>query len=116
MTVTAAGSAVEQVGLVVPTISTPSTPYTLVIGDADNDVLLIQSAGTVTIPTNSSVAFPIGTQIMFIQETAGTVTFAGSAGVTVNATPGLKLRATYSSATLIKRNTDTWLLTGDLTA
>ena len=40
---------------------------------------------------------------------------AGATGVTVNATPSLVLRAQYSAATLFKRATDTWLLTGDLT-
>jgi hypothetical protein len=38
----------------------------------------------------------------------------GASGVTVNATPGLKLRAQWSSATLIKRGTDTWVAIGDL--
>ena len=37
-------------------------------------------------------------------------------GVTINATPGLKLRAQWSYATLIKRATDTWVLVGDLSA
>ena len=41
---------------------------------------------------------------------------AGTGGVTINATPGLKLRAQWSSATLIKRATDTWVLIGDLSA
>ena len=44
------------------------------------------------------------------------VDVAATAGVTINATPGLKLRAQWSSATLIKRATDTWVLVGDLSA
>lgn len=46
---------------------------------------------------------------------AGQVT-VGGAGVTINATPGLKLRTQWSSATLIKRATDTWVAVGDLSA
>ncbi len=38
---------------------------------------------------------------------------AGS-GVTISATPGLKLRAQYSSASVVKLGTDSWLLVGDL--
>jgi hypothetical protein len=71
---------------------------------------------TVTIPANSTTAFPVGTSIDLLQVGAGQVTIAGAAGVTVNATPGLKLRAQWSSATLFKRATDTWVVMGDLSA
>lgn len=74
------------------------------------------SATTVTIPLNSAVAFPIGTSIDILQTSTGQVTIAGAAGVTVNATPGLKLRTTWSSATLFKRAENTWVVYGDLTA
>jgi hypothetical protein len=48
---------------------------------------------------------------------AGQVTVAGAAGVTVySADSFLKLRAQYSSGTLIKTATNTWLLIGDLAA
>ena len=71
---------------------------------------------TVTIPANSTTAYPVGTSIDILQVGAGQVTIAGAAGVTVNATPGLKLRAQWSSATLFKRATDTWVVMGDLSA
>ena len=71
---------------------------------------------TLTIPANSTTAYPVGTSIDILQVGAGQVTIAGAAGVTVNATPGLKLRAQWSSATLFKRATDTWVVMGDLSA
>lgn len=74
------------------------------------------SATTITVPTNSAVAYPVGTSIDILQTGAGQVTIAGDSGVTVNGTPGLKLRAQWSSATLFKRATDTWVVMGDLTA
>jgi hypothetical protein len=74
------------------------------------------SATTITVPLNSSVSYPVGTQITLLQTGAGQLTVAATGGVTINATPGLKLRAQWSSATLIKRATDTWVLIGDLTA
>ena len=74
------------------------------------------SAITVTIPLNSAVAFPIGTSLDILQTGAGQVTITGDTGVTVNATPGLKLRTQWSSATLFKRDTNTWVVYGDLTA
>jgi hypothetical protein len=41
---------------------------------------------------------------------------AAPVGVTVNGTPGLKLRTQYSTATLIQTATDNWLLAGDISA
>jgi len=91
------------------------TTYTTVIGDASKLVTLSNaSAITLTIPANSSVAYPVGTKIDFAQVGAGQVTVAGAGGVTVNSTPTLKFRAQYSGATCIKTATDTWLLVGDL--
>ena len=71
---------------------------------------------TITIPLNSTVAYPVGTSIDILQTSTGQVTIAGTAGVTVNATPGLKLRSQWSSCTLFKRATDTWIVMGDLSA
>jgi hypothetical protein len=74
------------------------------------------SATTITIPLNSAVAFPVGTSLDILQTSTGQVTIAGTAGVTVNATPGLKLRTQWSSATLFKRAENTWVVIGDLSA
>jgi hypothetical protein len=93
------------------------TAYTLVAGDAGDIVEVNNSSAiTVTVPTNASVPYPVGTQITILQTGAGQITVAGPSGGTLNATPGTKLRAQWSSATLIKRATDTWVLIGDLTA
>ena len=91
--------------------------YTLVIADAGKQVEISSASGvTLTVPTNAVAAFPIGTTIIIVQTGAGQITVAGSAGVTVNATPGLKLYGQWSTALLLKRATDTWLLSGDLSA
>jgi hypothetical protein len=74
------------------------------------------AANNLTVPLNSTAAYPIGTQINILQTGAGQTTVVATGGVTINATPGLKLRAQWSSATLIKRGTDTWVLVGDLSA
>jgi hypothetical protein len=74
------------------------------------------TATTITIPTDATLNFPIGTSIDILQTSTGQVTIAGAAGTTVNATPGLKLRTTWSSATLFKRAANTWVVYGDLTA
>lgn len=74
------------------------------------------SAVTITIPTNSAVAFPVGTTLDILGINSGLITIAGDTGVTVNATPGLKLRTQWSSCTLLKRATDSWVVYGDLKA
>jgi hypothetical protein len=97
------------------------TTYTFVL--ADNGKLVTASnasAQTYSIPTNASVAYPIGTQINIIQIGAGQVTInAVTSGTTTVASTGAtstapKLRAQYSSATLIKANTDLWYVVGDI--
>jgi hypothetical protein len=52
----------------------------------------------------------------FYQKGAGQTTITPGAGVTLNATPGLKCRAQNSPASLIKIATDEWLVFGDLSA
>ena len=93
------------------------TTYTLATSDVNKLVELNNaSAITLTIPTNAAVAgFNVGDQINLLQTGAGQVT-VGGASVTLNGTPGTKLRAQWSSATLIKRATDTWVIVGDLSA
>lgn len=101
----------------VSTNAQTGTSYTLVLTDAARVIEMNNaSANTLTVPLNSSVAFPIGTVIDIFQIGAGQTTIAAPGGVTINATPGLKLSGQWATATLIKRGTDTWLLTGSLSA
>jgi hypothetical protein len=93
------------------------TSYTLQLTDLAKLVTLDNAAAiTLTVPLESSVAFAIGDRIDLLQKGTGQVTVVGAGGVTVNSTPGLKLRARWSSATLIKLDTNTWVLIGDLQA
>ena len=94
------------------------TTYTFALADANNTVVSLTNASaiTLTVPPNSSVAFPVGAILQFYQGGAGQVTVAAGSGVTIAYTPGLKLRAQNSAATLIQTAANTWLLTGDVTA
>lgn len=99
------------------TTNAKTASYTLILTDSSKMVEISNaSANTLTVPPNSSVAFPIGTQIIITQTGAGQTTLTAGAGVTINATPGLKLRTQWSTATLVKRATDTWIAFGDLVA
>ena len=92
--------------------------YTLVLSDAGKAVqMAVASANNLTVPPNSSVAFPVGTQILVIQQGAGQTTIVAGAGVTLySKDSNLKLSAQWCAATLIKANTDTWVIAGDLSA
>lgn len=94
------------------------TTYTLVLTDATKLITLSNAAAiTLTVPTNASVAFPIGTQITIVQLGAGQVTVAGAAPPNLYSADGdKKLRVQYSSATLIKIAADNWIIIGDITA
>jgi hypothetical protein len=97
--------------------SAQTASYTLVLADKGKLVEMSNaSANNLTVPLNSSVAYPVGSQINILQTGVGQTTVVATGGVTINATPGLKLRTQWSSATLIKRATDTWVLVGDLSA
>jgi hypothetical protein len=69
----------------------------------------------VTIPLNATTAFPIGAQLNFAQINDGTVTFIPATNaVIIGATPGFRLRTKWSTATITKIATNTWILVGDL--
>tara|TARA_R110000782_G_scaffold55619_1_gene117045 strand:- start:125 stop:697 length:573 start_codon:yes stop_codon:yes gene_type:complete len=95
------------------------TTYTFVLADA-GDIVTSSNAGTVvmTIPPNSSVAYPIGASITVISIGAGLTNFAQGAGVTITSTGATAtapvLRIQHSSATAIKTATDTWRVVGDI--
>jgi hypothetical protein len=93
--------------------------YELVLADNGKIVEVLDSSPvTLSIPTNANQAFATGAQITILQTGTGQVTIAATTPgtTTVNGTPGLKLRAQWSSAVCIKRATDSWVVLGDLVA
>jgi hypothetical protein len=80
----------------------------------------VGSGNTFSIPTNASVAFPIGTQINVLQIGTGQTTIQAvtSGTTTVLSTAATaaqpKLRTRYSAATCLKAGTDLWYVFGDI--
>lgn len=108
---------IPPLNIVTPTFT--SNNYTAALADKDKFIELTNSstAGTFTIPANSSVPFPKGTQLNIVQTGSGQITVTPDTGVTINSSSGLKLRTQWSEATLVKRdNTDTWVIAGDLSS
>ena len=90
--------------------------YTLVLADAGK-VIEINSGSSenVTIPPNSSVAFPTGTQIVVVRLGAGAVVVTEGSGVTTRSDGDKnKIKSQYSSCVLIKHETDEWYILGNL--
>jgi len=93
--------------------------YTLTSLTERDDLIEVNSASAavISIPEDATVDYPIGTSLDILQTGSGEVSIAGVSGtVTVNATPGLKLRTQWSSATIFKRAANTWVVYGDLKA
>lgn len=92
--------------------------YTLSDADVGNTVIIDSATNTeVTVPPNSTTPFIIGQRLEIVRIGAGEVDIVEGAGVTVQSKNGnLRIAAQYSGAVLIKRDTNTWLLIGDLTA
>jgi hypothetical protein len=99
-------------------LSAKTTDYTLVLADAGKTINMnVSTANAITIPPNSSVAFPIGTTINIVQTGTGQVTVTAGSGVTLNSrNSNTKIAAQYSGATIIKLDTNTWILIGDIKA
>jgi hypothetical protein len=90
--------------------------YTLVLTDAGKVIEMNKaSAVNLTVPPNSSVAFPAGTQIVIVQLGAGQVTIVEGSGVTTRSDDDkAKVKSQYSSCVLIKHETDEWYILGNL--
>lgn len=96
-----------------------TSSYLLANGDQGKVIQMNSSSGvTVTVPTDGSYNFAIGTQFTIIQKGTGQVTVEAVTPATtiINSTPGNKTRAQWSSVELVKTEANKWVLMGDLTA
>jgi hypothetical protein len=92
-----------------------SADYTLVIGDAGKQIYHPASDANVrtfTIPSNASVAFPIGTTVLFVVENGGTqvnVAINSDTLVTTEGITGTKFVPAGNVLTCIKTTTTKWI-------
>lgn len=96
-------------------INTQTDNYTLVLTDA-GQIVEMNSSSTkeITIPPNSSVAFPTDSYFVAVRYGTGALTVQGGTGVTLNgvSTGTITVPAQYGSATIYKRGTDEWVAPG----
>jgi len=107
-------------GLITFTVGSDQTAdYTAVLTDQYQTLVPMNKATAVAfkIPTNASVAFPVGTAITVLNKGAGAVTISAvTSGTTTvlsaGTTPAAPTLAQYKSAVCIKSATDTWYVCG----
>lgn len=113
----ASDAVIDQNKIADTILNQQTASYTLVLTDKNKMVEISNtSATTLTIPADNSVNFNTGATIVILQTNTGQITLTAGSGVTLNTTPGAKLRAQWSSATLVKRAANTWVALGDLSA
>lgn len=113
-------SAAMYNGLTSFTVGTAQTAdYTPVLNDQYQALVVMNKATAVnfTIPTNASVAYPVGTVITVLNIGAGACTIkAVTSGTTTvlsaGATAAQPSLGQYKSAACIKTATDTWYVVG----
>lgn len=108
----------ETLGYINTPINSQSAAYTLVLTDAGKTILhpiADNNARTFTIPANSSVAYPVGTVITFVN-LINTVTIAITSDTMYLAglgTTGSRTLAAYGVATAVKLTSTSWLISGN---
>jgi len=106
-------------GLALSTSNSQTASYTFVLADGaipfKTVTMNVATANTLTIPPNSSVAFPLGTILAAEQWGVGLTTWTAGAGVTIRSRGGtLAMGGQWAAASARKIGTDEWLLSGDL--
>lgn len=107
--------ATDEAGGTVLVVSTKTGSYSLVLADAGGYIRMdVATANVLTVPANSSQAFPIGTVIQVRQVGIGQTTIMAAAGVTITTSETLLLRKAGATCSLVKVGINTWDLTGDM--
>ena len=109
-------------GLVTFTVGTANTAdYTAVLADQYQVLEIMNKATAIAfkIPTNASVAFPVGTAITILNIGAGVCTISAvTSGTTTilsaGAVPAAPTLAQYKTAVCIKTGTDAWYVVGGI--
>ena len=99
------------------TSTTTAADYPITTADEGNVLLFGNGGSAATITLTSSSFDTTGAQVTVVRNSTGTVQIvAGSGSPTINATPGLYLRAQWSAATIIRTAANVYLVVGDLSA
>ncbi len=92
------------------------TSYSVIVSDAAKVIAIGNTSPiTVTLPSNSTAALPIGSQVMFFQANTGQITFQAGSGATMGAQGGkTKIAGQWGMAGAYKYDTNNWIIFGNL--
>jgi hypothetical protein len=109
----------DSVGFRNTPVNSQSADYTLVLADSGKTIFhpaADNNARTFTIPANSSVAYPVGTVLTFVNLAAADVTIAITTDTMYLAgdgTTGSRTLAEYGIASAVKLASTDWLISGN---
>jgi len=94
-----------------------ATNYTLVLADSGKQIYMAaaQAATTYTIPANSSVAFPVGTSVTFVNSSTNNMTISittDTLTLSPAGTTGSRTLGRYGIATAVKVTSTLWYISG----
>lgn len=92
-------------------INAQTDSYTLIMTDRNKLITMNKaSANSLTVPPNSSVAFPLGTKMLIIQLGAGSTTIVAGSGVTISnpSSVALAIAEQNGSRAIVKTATNIW--------
>lgn len=114
----AAGGGTLNADAVLYATDAQTASYTLALTDLGKVVRMnVATANNLTVPPNSSVAFPVGSVINIVQVGAGQTTLVAGSGVTLRSEGSkLNIKGQYGLAGCIKIATDEWVVFGNLVA
>ena len=96
-------------------VADATTAHACALTDAGKVIRMTNAAAnTVTIPSNTTVAFPVNSVLGVRQAGAGSTTVVAAGGVTINKPNSLVLREQHSECALRKVGTNEWDLSGDM--
>lgn len=94
-----------------PTTTVGTATYTLSLSDVGKLILL---NAQVNVYVNTSVTYPVGCQINFVQMQNYQSTFSGLSGAVIYSSLGNKMRTQYSMATMVQTSSGVWVISGDM--
>lgn len=99
-----------------PSVNSQTSNYQATLADANNIVTMtVVSSNSFTVPASATVPFSIGATLTVIQLGTGQTTLVAAGGVSIHTPSSLTARVQYSTVSVIKVGTDTWVAAGDLT-
>jgi hypothetical protein len=109
----------DAVGFRNTPVNSQSADYTLVLADSGKTIFhpaADNTARTFTIPANSSVAYPVGTVLTFVNLAAADVTIAITTDTMYLANDGAtgsRTLAEYGMASAMKVDSTSWIISGN---